>query len=266
MKLIARLFSRQWLFATLLAAAGCAAMARLGIWQLDRLAQRREFNARALAWVDAPPLELEAESLENDLFNMEYRPAVVTGDYVFEEQVALKNRQFGPQLGVVLLTPLRIAGTDMAVLVARGWIPQEDANPDAWSTYDQIGEVIVRGVLRRSESEGDFGGLVDPTPSPGQGRLDLWNSVNVARIAGQAGLPLLTDVYVQLIPDAETAVSLPYPLPLELEISEGPHAGYAAQWFIFAVILAIGYPFYVLRQERWEHREAVEEPADLPEG
>ncbi len=42
---------------------------------------------------------------------------------------------------------------------------------------------------------------------------------------------------------------LPVPSEIELDLSEGPHLGYAGQWFMFAFILAVGYPVYVYRQE-----------------
>jgi len=41
----------------------------------------------------------------------------------------------------------------------------------------------------------------------------------------------------------------PYASPPELDLSEGPHLGYAFQWFAFAGLILIGYPFYVQRQE-----------------
>ena len=39
-----KIFSRKWWFATLLVIAGTLVLIRLGIWQLDRLEQRRAFN------------------------------------------------------------------------------------------------------------------------------------------------------------------------------------------------------------------------------
>ena len=41
-----RLFSRRWIPATILVIVGMMITARLGIWQLDRLEQRRAFNQR----------------------------------------------------------------------------------------------------------------------------------------------------------------------------------------------------------------------------
>ena len=43
-----RILSRSWIATTLLALAGAAVCVRLGIWQLDRLAQRQAFNSHVL--------------------------------------------------------------------------------------------------------------------------------------------------------------------------------------------------------------------------
>ena len=41
----------------------------------------------------------------------------------------------------------------------------------------------------------------------------------------------------------------PIPFQPELELTEGPHFGYALQWFTFATILFVGYPFFLRKQE-----------------
>ena len=43
--LLLKMFQRKWLIATLIVFAGTLLCICLGIWQLDRLAQRRGFNA-----------------------------------------------------------------------------------------------------------------------------------------------------------------------------------------------------------------------------
>ena len=57
--MLRRMFSRKWLLTTILVIAAMAVMARLGIWQLDRLHQRRAFNARGVS-ADRPAA-LDAE-------------------------------------------------------------------------------------------------------------------------------------------------------------------------------------------------------------
>ncbi len=51
------MFSRRWFLATILVVVGVAVNIRLGIWQLDRLEQRRAFNTRVLAQINQPLLE-----------------------------------------------------------------------------------------------------------------------------------------------------------------------------------------------------------------
>jgi len=242
------LFSRRWLLATILVVIGVAVNIRLGIWQLDRLEKRRAFNTRVLAQVDQPVLDLQGAGLEQDLANMEYRQVVVTGEYDLSNEVALRNQSWGNQIGVHLLTPLRISGSDQTILVDRGWVPDDDFVYDGWTEFAEPGVVEVRGLLRASQSKPDYGQRSDPTPFPGAGPLKAWYFANVERIAEQVPYALLP-VYVQQAPDPAWS-GLPYRAQPDLEISEGPHMSYAIQWFTFAAILGIGYPFFVRRQER----------------
>jgi surfeit locus 1 family protein len=55
-------------------------------------------------------------------------------------------------------------------------------------------------------------------------------------------------IYIQ--PEADAADSEP-PIRFqpEIELTEGPHFGYALQWFTFATILFVGYPFFLRKQE-----------------
>jgi surfeit locus 1 family protein len=253
---IALLFSRQWWWTTLLVVAAMAVMARLGLWQLDRLVGRRAFNARVSAQLAAPPLTLNPDSLAVDLTGMEYRSVVVTGAYDFAPQVALRNQiwdegRAAVRAGVHLLTPLVVEGAGRAVLVDRGWIPLAESAPENWGRFDEPGRVTVRGVIRRSQSRADFGSVTDPA-----GHLLEWNLVNLPRIAAQMPYDLLP-VYIQQAPDnsalpvGEAAgSSLPYRSRPQLDLSEGSHLGYALQWFSFAIVLGIGYPFFVRQSAR----------------
>jgi surfeit locus 1 family protein len=186
---------------------------------------------------------------------MEYRQVIVRGQYVHSQELALRGQYWRNQWGVHLITPLRIAGTDMAVLVDRGWIPAEDYEAGDWSKFAEPGVVQVSGVIRRSQSKADYGSRSDPTPAPGQDLLKTWNFVNVEGIGQQVTYPLLP-VYIQQAPDPSWT-ALPYRSQPKLELSEGPHMGYAIQWFTFAAILGLGYPFFIRRQERRAAEESL---------
>ena len=242
-----KMFSRAWLFATVLVFAGTALCIRLSIWQLDRLEQRRAFNAQVESMRAAELLDLN-QNLPADISSMEWRAVTVTGEYDFENQVALRNQYNGDQYGYHLITPLLFVGG--AVLVDRGWIPADgNATPEryAWRQYDEAGQVTVTGQIRLGQDKPAIGGVADAELRPEQTRLDVWNNLNVVRISKQVPFPLLT-VYVQ--PNLDGNNSEP-PIKYQpvVELTEGSHFGYALQWFAFATILFVGYPFYLRKQE-----------------
>ena len=252
-----RLLSRQWILTSLLVLLAMAVMVRLGIWQLDRLEQRRAFNARVQAQIDQPPLDLALALRAGsptlaELGEMEYRAVVVRGEYDHDQEVALRNQVWENQLGVHLLTPLKISGTDQSILVNRGWVPFEDFTQGKLAAYRKAGEVLVQGVIRSSSLVPELGRAVDPTPVPGGERLDSFLAANVERIGVQVPYSLLP-VYIQQSPDP-VWTALPHRAELELVLTEGSHLGYALQWFSFALILGAGYPFYVRREVAAERK------------
>jgi len=242
--LLLKMLHRKWLITTLLVLLGTALCVRLGIWQLDRLEARRAFNAQVESMRALPPLNLDKDGSDS-IQDMEWRAVQVIGHYDFENQIAIRNQYYGGQYGYHLMTPLLFDGT--AVLVDRGWIPADgNSAPDDWRKYDEVGEVNLSGQIRLGQGKLAIGGVADAMPENGV-RLELWNNADVARIAGQLPYPILP-VYIQLDADAQDTEP-PIPFQPEIELTEGPHFGYALQWFTFAAILFVGYPFYLRKQE-----------------
>lgn len=241
--LLRRMVSRKWLFTTLLVFLGTALCIRLGIWQLDRLEQRRAFNSQVEAMRALPVLDLDSEPVDS-IESMEWRAATVSGEYDFENQVAIRNRYFRDQYGYHLLTPLLTNGT--AVLVDRGWIPADgNSSPADWRKYDEPGVVTVTGQIRLGQTKPAFGGVADALPADGS-PLWVWNNGDIEKMALQIPYPIL-NVYIQPDIDAEDEVP-PIPYQPTVELTEGSHFGYAVQWFTFATILFAGYPFYLRKQ------------------
>jgi surfeit locus 1 family protein len=209
---------------------------------LDRLAQRRAFNAHIESvWV-MPPLNLTADTTE-DLTTMEYRDVVASGRYDYPNQVALRNMYSDGQYGYHLLTPL-VMGEGVAVIVDRGWIPAEgNGMPDDWRVYDEEADATVQGILRVGQEEPEMGGIPDPELAPGQTGLDFWMNPNLDRLGEQLPYDILP-IYIQPDPDP-TDSDPPIPFQPEIVLTEGAHIGYAVQWFSFATVLCFGYPFYL---------------------
>jgi len=242
--LLRKMVHRKWIIATLLVLLGAALCVRLGIWQLDRLEGRRAFNAQVESMRALPVLNLDQDGSDS-IQDMEWRAVQLRGIYDFENQIAIRNQYYGGQYGYHLLTPLLSNGT--AVLVDRGWIPADgNSAPDDWRKYDEAGEVNLSGQIRLGQGKPAIGGVADALPENGA-KLEIWNNADVARIASQLPYPILP-VYIQLDADAQDTEP-PIPFQPEIELTEGPHFGYALQWFTFATILFVGYPFYLRKQD-----------------
>ena len=67
----------------------------------------------------------------------------------------------------------------------------------------------------------------------------MWLRVDTQQMQGAAGHPLLP-VYIQPIPKADKSTP-PLRSELALDLSEGPHLGYAITWFGLAVAVVIGF-------------------------
>lgn len=238
------MLSRKWIITTLLVFVGTAVCIRLGIWQLDRLAQRRVFNHQVESMRVAEKLDLN-QNVPSDINIMEWRTVSLAGKYDFENQIAIRNQYLNNQYGYHLITPLLFNGT--AVLVDRGWIPADgNSAPADWRKYDEPGEVKITGQVRLGSGKPVFGGVADAIPEKGQ-KLEVWNNLDVLNISKQMPYPIL-GIYIQPNVDV-TDVVPPIPFQPEIELTEGPHFGYALQWFAFAAIFFFGYPFYLRKQD-----------------
>lgn len=249
------LIGRRWWWVTLLVLAAIAVMIRLSIWQMDRLQQRRAANALLRQQLQAAPLSLNDVDLqETDLTTMPDRQARATGVFDYSEQILLKVQNFQGSAGAHLIAPLRLEGRDDAVLVDRGWIPESESDPASWSQFDEAGRVTIEGAIQLTETARN----VTPPAEP----QDEWFRIDVEAIERQMPYELLP-VYVLQSPPEGGNQELPYREAPEIDLSEGPHLGYAVQWAAFALMLGVGYLMFVRRREL-EKRQGEGEVQDTP--
>lgn len=249
-------FRGGWLWATIGVALLMAAFVTLGFWQLGRLGQRRAANAQMIARMNEPSLLLDGSPLDPQQANL--RRAVVRGTYDFGQEIILRNRAYNELPGVHAIVPLRIVGSAEAVLVDRGWIPYELSSPEQRAQFhDVAGEVEVQGILRQSEARLSHLSPADPPLGPDRPRLDAWYRVEIPRIQEQVPYPLLS-MYLEEAVGGAAARRFPRPDP-QIDLSEGPHLGYAIQWFSFAGIVLAGYVLlYRQRTQALDEHKRVE--------
>lgn len=237
---------RRWAFFGLAIVIGLACL-RLGFWQLDRLDQRRAANAAARARLDRPSISLPQDIGQGE--ELAYRKATVDGTFDPEHEVYLTSRPEDGIAGVHVITPLRLADGGPGLLVDRGWIADgayRSLSPDTWSVR---GPTEVAGFLLPSQSEPSIAFLADRVPAEGEPPLREWRALSIAGIRRQIPYPILDVYLVQESPAPHPGAPRPTP---ELDLSEGPHLGYAIQWFAFAAIAMVGGVLWLRRTSRSE--------------
>ena len=254
------LFNRQYWWATLVVLLGMAFLARLGIWQLDRLEQRKARNAEIVRQLELPPLSLTEEApWEGDLTSLKNRRATASGEFDFSNQISLLYQNLHDTPGIHLITPLIIGGSSQVVLVDRGWVPIDQAAPENWPQFDEPGPVSVTGFIRPSQTLPARAG--DASQRQVAEPKSEWYRVDVEAIQNQMPYELLP-IYILQSPPESRDTTLPYEVEPGFDLSNGSHLSYAIQWFAFALILGIVYVRYVSIKEG---KQAPAAESDSPE-
>lgn len=234
--------SPRWLAGHVLVLVGIVAFVSLGMWQLRRLDDRRALNDVSQERIAAPSGSLDelTNTYGEAAEALEYRQAELRGRYLVGEELILVARSLQGQSGHHVLTPMLVG--DRAVIVDRGWVPIDVTGPPVDEATPPGGEIIVLGTIRRSQTRGSLG-AVDATT----GRFERIARVDLDRLAQQITVPIYP-FFVELqrqTPANELPLALPQP-----DFGEGPHLGYAVQWFLFAAVAVVGYPILLRRTAR----------------
>lgn len=203
-----------------------ALFVRLGLWQLDRRRERQARNALIIARLDSA--EVDVTALPRDSATARFRRVRVTGIADYEHELIYAARSYRGSPGVNLLTPIRIAGKDTAVIVNRGWV------------YAPDGVTVDEAKWRERDST--FTGYVEELPSTAGASYASRPRV-IARLSYDAvakAVPYpVAPVYVVVLGDSAIAPDRLARLTVP-PLGEGPHLNYAIQWFAFALIALVG--------------------------
>jgi cytochrome oxidase assembly protein ShyY1 len=231
-----------------LAVAAAVAMVFLGVWQLNRYAERAATNDRidAAASASAVPLSgvLAAPAAGRagpaPGRNKAWTKVTVTGRYDPAHEIQARGRTVGGDVGFEIVTPLVLAdGT--AVLVDRGWIPPAgDALAPPVVPPAPPGQVTVVGQVHLSESR--------PTPvAHRDGRLDT-RRISLPRLAAQMPYPVY-GAYLLLTQQTPAADPAFQPIPIDHE-DAWQNAAYTFQWWLFAGMALFLYGWLARKEAR----------------
>ncbi|WP_311244237.1 SURF1 family protein [Microbacterium sp. WCS2018Hpa-23] len=238
----------RWTVYVLIAIGFAIACAFLSNWQFERNETRSEQIALVEKNYDADAVPLA------DLIGTDgsldpgdvWHPVVLTGEYVADEQLLVRNRPHGGTSAFEVLVPFRDVD-GRVFIVDRGWVPPGDGDsPDAVPAPPN-GEVEVIVRLRPGEQ----------LPASGRGAPEgQVPTINLPSIAELVDGDVITSAYGQIVseePAGEGTLG-GFDSPTD---DPGPHLSYAIQWILFALM---GFVFigYIIRTEIVKHREEVE--------
>lgn len=219
---------------------GIAVTARLGVWQLDRAAQKQALITAIAERGAMPPLAAADLATTPEAAEAQHQRQVrLRGRFLAQTTVYLDNRQMRERPGFFVVTPLALPdGT--AVVVQRGWVPRDAVDPTR----------VVAPAPPDGEVEIDA--RIAPPPSrlyelDGAGRGPIRQNLDLQAYRLEVGRPL-RPLSVQQLGDTGDGLLRDWPQG-RLDVSK--HHGYAVQWFALSLLLAgLTLWFQVIRPRR----------------
>jgi cytochrome oxidase assembly protein ShyY1 len=216
----------------------------LGNWQLRRADEKRAIEARLTERAAQPPLAID--DMLQDGAGIEYRQVRVRGEFDREWPLYLDNRPQDGNAGFYVLMPFKIAGTEIHVLVQRGWIavdPHQRTHIAAPAAPQGI--VGIEGIAIRNP--GHVMQLGQATPiRPGA----ILQNLTVEEFAAASKYGMQTFV-IEQTGKLQDGLVRDWPKP-----SAGieRHLGYAFQWYALA---AMAFIYFVVTGFRYGKRKPV---------
>ncbi|MDB9938543.1 SURF1 family protein [Candidatus Thioglobus sp.] len=219
--------SLRFILPSILITATFAFLVSLGFWQLDRADEKRGIEA-SIKQANTGSVELIRK--EEGLQSKEYYDVRLQGKYLSDKQFIYDNQIVDQVSGYYVLTPYALEGQSKAILINRGFIPwngRRDKLADIVIGQEtreiqvQISKPIKRMELKPSEVGIQFPVLIQS--------IDLQDMADRAKVDFSSVIGLL---------DASASNGFirkwePYTGSIE------KHIGYAVQWFLMALVLAI---------------------------
>ena len=208
--------------------AAIALTVSLGNWQSrraeEKLALGRDLDAAARRAVLALP------SRPVEAHDYEFRSVSARGEYAARHTILLDNKVLRGAPGYQVLTPFKIDGGDMYVLVNRGWVAAGVRRDTLPQIRTPAGSGTVEGVAIVPGSH-----IFELDAKTEEGIV--WQNLVLARYAKWSGLKL-QPIVLQQTGDAADGLVRAWARP---DTGADKHRGYAFQWYALATTLLISY-------------------------
>lgn len=205
---------------------GIALFVHLGQWQHGKADRKRTAQALLDGRSHSAPIALPTAPIAG-VEPLRYAPVTVRGNYDLAHQFLVDNRVYKDVAGYHVVTPLRIAGSDMRVLVNRGWVAAPANHSELPAIDTPQGEVELTGTATVPASR--FFTLGGATPASATWQA-VWQNLDLPRFAAAVSYPV-QPVVIELDAAAPTGFIRDWPRPDE---RWEKHLSYAFQWYGFA--------------------------------
>lgn len=226
---------RWW--ALILALGFAAATVSLGNWQSGRALEKQALADRSREGERSAALRLGPEPVS--AVPLAQRRLVARGEFVPERTVLLDYKIHRGRLGYYVVTPLRIEGSTMHVLVNRGWVAAGARREDLPEVRTPMGTLSIEGVAQlRAERALDAGG---GTPS---GRV--WQNLSFDAYRVWSGLQI-QPLLIEQRSVADDGLARDWPEP---DFGIDKHRSYAMQWYLMAAFSILLFIVLSVRRDR----------------
>jgi surfeit locus 1 family protein len=205
---------------------------RLGFWQLDRAAQKKEIATEYADRLTAPVLDL-AEITDPDPEQIRWRRVRATGTYM-KPDLLLDNRTRSGKVGFDVLSPFRLV-TGTTVLVERGWIAGASTRDDYPEITTPANPLQIDGYAGPPVFSGLRMNRAADAVENLQPALVRIQRIDFEMLAPYLGATLAPYI-VYLDPAAPHGYDRRRPVPGD---GTARHQAYATQWFSMAAILVV---------------------------
>jgi surfeit locus 1 family protein len=198
----------------------------LGNWQSGRADAKRELQARYDAAARESPIHVGSVLLDHE--SMLYRKLEVEGVFDDAHTILIDNRVMNGVAGYHVLTPLRISGGAVTILVNRGWVAAGRSRDQVPVPPTPAGLVRLEGMAIDPYTR--YFELAETVP---QGRV--WQNLDFERYAMTTRLQLQPVLLLQTS-DQSDGLQRGWPRP---DAGVNSHVSYAFQWYSLAATLAV---------------------------
>ena len=209
----------------------------LGLWQWRKAEVKTTMQLELDTRSSGFPVAMPSEPADGE--SLRYRRVILRGTYDASHQVLIDNRLYQERAGYHVITPLRLEGSSMHVLVNRGWLPAAADHRILPQASVPAGTIEVTGVAIVPGQR-----FFNLAPQPASGWDPVWQNLDLGRYRQVVTYPL-QPVVIQLDPDAPGGYLRDWPRPDE---RAERHRSYALQWFGFAAASIGIWAYFLLRR------------------